>query len=180
MARDAAIVLRLVRIWGTRGVTFVFVHHQVMLAAGALVRSVLTAGAVGLARHTRAVLGVCVMKCKKNRTLLRFHETEIIIIDEYKMIFCRHTFVVAFRTLLEADCQIGDSKMSGRAGETGVLTSARANFTGFVARPADTALVREAPWRTATDTCARRKKRHPSRCFSNDFTLRRVKRREKI
>lgn len=120
MARGAAIVLRLVRIWGTRGVTLVLVHHQVMLAAGALVRSVLTAGAVGLARHTRAVLGV---------------------------------FVVAFRTLLEADCQIGDSKMSGRAGETGVLTSARANFTGFVARPADTALVREAPWRTATDTC---------------------------
>lgn len=120
------------------------------------------------------------MQKKKNRTLLRFHETEITIIDEYKMIFCRHTFVVAFRTLLEADCQIGDSKMSGRAGETGVLTSARANFTGFVARPADTALVREAPWRTATDTCAGRKKRHPSRCFSNDFTLRRVKRREKI
>lgn len=33
-----------------------------MLAAGALVRSVLAAGAVGLARHTRAVLGICVGK----------------------------------------------------------------------------------------------------------------------
>lgn len=95
-----------------------------MLAAGALVRSVLTAGAVSFARHARAVLGV---------------------------------FIVAFWTLLKADRQIGDSKMSGRARETGVLACARANLTRFVARPTDAALVREAPGWTATDTCARKK-----------------------
>lgn len=72
VARGAAVILRLVRIRGTRGVTLVLVHHQVMLAAGALVRSVLTAGAVGLTRHARAVLGVCAemqKKKKKNRAL---------------------------------------------------------------------------------------------------------------
>lgn len=69
MAWSAAIILRLVCIWGTRGVTFVLMHHQVMLTAGALVRSVLTAGAVGFARHARAILGIYVEKCRKNRAL---------------------------------------------------------------------------------------------------------------
>lgn len=92
------------------------------------------------------------------RYVIQFHETEIIAIDEYKLIFCRHTFVVAFRALLKADRQISDSEVSGSAGETGVLTSARANLTGLVARPADAALIRKASWRTATNTCARKKK----------------------
>lgn len=59
MARRAIVILRLVRVGRARGVTFVLVHHQMMLAAGALVRSVLAAGAVRLAWHARAVLGVC-------------------------------------------------------------------------------------------------------------------------
>lgn len=82
------------------------------------------------------------------------------------MIFCRHTFVVAFRALLKADGQISDSEMSGRAGETGILTSARANLTGLVARPADAALIRKASWRTATDTCAGKKEKDTPRVVS--------------
>lgn len=69
MTRSAAIILRLVCVWGTRGITFVLMHHQVMLTAGALVRSVLTAGAVGFAWHARAILGIYVKKCRKNRAL---------------------------------------------------------------------------------------------------------------
>lgn len=118
MARRAIVVLRLVRVGRARGVTFVLVHHQMMLAAGALVRSVLAAGAVGLAWHARAVLGI---------------------------------FVVALGALLKTDRQIGDPKVSGGAREAGVLTCTRANFAGFVTRPANAALIREAPWRTAAD-----------------------------
>lgn len=69
MAWGAAIVLCLIRICGTRGVTFVLVHHQVMLAAGALVRSILTAGAVSFTWHACAILGIYVKRCRKNRAL---------------------------------------------------------------------------------------------------------------
>lgn len=68
MARRAIVVLRLVRVGGARGVTLVLVHDQVMLAAGALVRSVLAAGAVRLAGYARAVLGICARK-DANRAL---------------------------------------------------------------------------------------------------------------
>lgn len=66
MARCAIVILRFVRIGRTRGITFVLMHHQMMLAAGTLVRSVLAAGAVGLAWHARAVLGVCTKECKNH------------------------------------------------------------------------------------------------------------------
>lgn len=59
MARRAIVILRFVRVGRTRGITFVLVHHQVMLTASTLVRPVLAAGAIGLAWHARAVLGVC-------------------------------------------------------------------------------------------------------------------------
>lgn len=59
MTGRAIIVLGFVRVKRTGRVTFVLVHHQMMLAAGALVRSVLAAGAIGLAGHTRAVLRIC-------------------------------------------------------------------------------------------------------------------------
>lgn len=58
MARRTIVILRLVRVGRTRGVTFVLMHHQMMLAAGAFVWSVLAAGAVGFAWHARAVLGI--------------------------------------------------------------------------------------------------------------------------
>lgn len=65
MARRAVVVLRLVCVSGTRSVTFVLVHHQVMLAAGTLVRPVLTTGAVGLAGYARAIFRICAKrKCK--------------------------------------------------------------------------------------------------------------------
>lgn len=64
MARRAIIILRLVRVGRTCSVTFVLVHHQMMLTAGALVRSVLAAGAIGLAWHARAVLGIYIERCK--------------------------------------------------------------------------------------------------------------------
>lgn len=83
--------------------------------------------------------------------------------------FCRHTFVVAFRALLKADRQIGDSKVSGRAGETRVLTGACANLTGLVARPTDATLVREAPWRAATNTCAVKEEKTPLALFLKRF-----------
>lgn len=63
VARRAIVILRFVRVGRTRGITLVLVHHQMMLAAGTLVRSVLAAGAIGLAWHARAVLGVCTERC---------------------------------------------------------------------------------------------------------------------
>jgi len=70
MARRTIVILRLVRIGRARGVTFVLVHHQMMLAAGALVRSVLAAGAVCLAWHARAVLGIYDKRMQKSHVVL--------------------------------------------------------------------------------------------------------------
>lgn len=58
MTRRAVVILRLVGVHGTRRVTLVFVHYQVMLTTGALIRPVLAARAVRLAGHTCAVLSV--------------------------------------------------------------------------------------------------------------------------
>jgi len=85
---------------------------------------------------------------------------------KYELIFSLlRTFVVTLRALLKTDRQIGDPKVSGGARETRVLTCTRTNFAGFVTRPANTALVREAPWRAATDASAEKQIRDPSRCF---------------
>lgn len=69
MARRAVVILRLVGVSGTRGVTLVLVHHQVVLTAGAFVRSVLAAGAIGLAGHARAVFSICAER-RKSRVVL--------------------------------------------------------------------------------------------------------------
>jgi len=63
MARRTIVILRLVRI-------VVLMHHQMMFAAGALVRSVLAAGAVCLAWHARAVLGIYDERMQKSHVLL--------------------------------------------------------------------------------------------------------------
>lgn len=99
-------------------------------------------------------------KTQKNRTLPSsdFMEQRLSRLMNTNWFFVyRRTFVIAFRTLLKADRQISDSKVSRRAGETRVLTSARANLTGLVTRPANAALIRETPGRTATDACAGKK-----------------------
>jgi len=140
-----------------------------MLAAGALVRSVLAAGAVGFAWYACAVLGIYVKRCQNSRVaLLDFKKTELVKRSEYEYeLICSlpHTFVVALGALLKADCQISDPKVSGGARETRVLTCPRANFTGFMTWPANAALIREAPWRATTDASAEKEVRDPSRCF---------------
>ena len=144
-----------------------------MFAAGALVRSVLAAGAVGFAWHARAVLGIYVKRCQNFRVVLLdddFKKTELVKRSEYEyeyeLIFSLpHTFVVALGALLKADCQIGDPKVSGGTRETRVLTCPRANFTGFMTWPANAALIREAPWWATTDASAEKEVRDPSRCF---------------
>lgn len=70
----------------------------------------------------------------------------------------RHTFVVTLRTLLKADCQIGNSKMSRCTRKTRILTSASTNLAGLMTWPTNTTLIREAPWRATTDTCTERGK----------------------
>lgn len=79
--------------------------------------------------------------------------------------FLSRTFVVALWALLKTDRQISDPEVSGGAREAGILTCTRTNFAGFVTRPANAALVREAPWRAATDASAEKEIRDPSRCF---------------
>lgn len=61
MTGRAIVVLRLVRVKRTGRVTFVLVHDQMMVAAGAFVRPVLAAAAIGLAGHARAVLRIFVI-----------------------------------------------------------------------------------------------------------------------
>lgn len=70
VTRGAVVILGLVGVQGTRRVTLVLVHDQVVLAARAFVRPVLTARAVRLARHASAVLRVFVISL---RTLLQAH-----------------------------------------------------------------------------------------------------------
>lgn len=77
MALRAVVVLRLVRVRWTRGVTLVLVHHQVMFAAGAFVRSVLAAGTISFARHASAVLGIFAEKTKITK-LARCHTMQIL------------------------------------------------------------------------------------------------------
>jgi len=81
MTRRAVVVLGLIRIWWTRSVALVLMHHQMMLATGTFVRPVLTAGAIGLARHARAIL--CVYVEKKQRILLDLL-LEIVVIGKEK------------------------------------------------------------------------------------------------
>lgn len=50
------VILRLVCVLGTGRVAFVLVHHQMVVAARAVIGSVLAGSAVGLARHTRFVV----------------------------------------------------------------------------------------------------------------------------
>ena len=59
MTRSAIVILRLVCVEGTGRVTLVFIHDQMMLATGTLVRPVLATCAVRLARYARTVLRVC-------------------------------------------------------------------------------------------------------------------------
>jgi len=65
MTRRAVVVLGLIRIKWTRRIALVLMHYQMMLATGAFVRPILTAGAIGLARHARAVLCVYVKNKKR-------------------------------------------------------------------------------------------------------------------
>lgn len=64
MARRAVIILGLIRVRWTGSVALVLMHYQMMLATGAFVWSVLTAGAIGFARHARAVFRICAEKMR--------------------------------------------------------------------------------------------------------------------
>lgn len=70
MTRSAIVILRLVCVEGTGRVTLVFIHDQMMLATGTLVRPILATCAVRLARYARTVLRVLVISF---RALLQAH-----------------------------------------------------------------------------------------------------------
>lgn len=59
------------------------------------------------------------------------------------------TLYVALGTLAQADGQVGDAQVGGRAGQAGVLAGPRAGLAGLVARPTGAVLAGEAARRTA-------------------------------
>lgn len=61
-------------------------------------------------------------------------------------------FIVTIRADLQAYGQIDDVQMSGSASQTAILSSTGTRFAGLVTRPANTALIREAPWGTSAHT----------------------------
>ena len=76
-------------------------------------------------------------------------------IDRFGSVEGSLTFIVAFRTLLQTNRQIGNSQVGRSTREAGVLAGTGASFTGFMARPANAALIWETPWRASTYTSAR-------------------------
>lgn len=68
------------------------------------------------------------------------------------------TLVVSVRADLQANGQIDDVQVGGRAGEARVLPGPGAGHARLVAGPADAALVREAPRRAAADASAEKRR----------------------
>lgn len=62
---DSPVVVALVGVHGTRGVTLVLKHDQVVVTASAVIRPILTAGAVRFARNTRALVRICLRHIHK-------------------------------------------------------------------------------------------------------------------
>lgn len=70
------------------------------------------------------------------------------------------TLYVALGTLAQADGQVGDAQVGGRAGQAGVLAGSGAGLAGLVARPAGAVLAGEAARRTAAHARTARQNRH--------------------
>lgn len=72
MTRSAIVVLSFEGVKRTGGVTLVLMHNQMMLATGAVIRPILTAGTICLTWDARVIFAIC-WEMKNKELLYNFY-----------------------------------------------------------------------------------------------------------